>query len=290
MIQDTLKQVPASAWYVIAALMALAAALASALGVAPGVDRRMAVAVVNEDIIPHTEYERALSAMQAGLSRELTAEDRARALEILINEELIVQRALDLDMAQTDRQTRKTLIQAMIRTSLALDGPLEPSEADLRALYEAEQGLFSSPAFFTVRIAGTPDASKIDIFRNNMQAGSRFEDAVSAAGMEDFSPPPDLPLGKLSDYTGAAGLQAVNAMMAGDIAGPFSYADRQIYIWLQRRTGGGTLLFDAVRDQVDAEWRRRQEEQAFTDYIQRLRQRAHIEELIDPVNETAPAP
>ncbi|MCI5045380.1 MAG: peptidylprolyl isomerase [Aquisalinus sp.] len=289
MIQSNLKQVSASTWYVIAALLALTAALASALGVAPGADRRMAVAVVNEDIIPRTEYERALSAMQAGLSRELTAEDRARALEILINEELIVQRALDLDMAQTDRQTRKTLIQAMIRTSLALDGPLEPSEAELRTLYDAEQGLFSSPAFVTVRIAGTSDPSKIDIFRENMQAGSRFEDAANAAGLEGFSPPPDLPLGKLSDYTGAAGLQAVNNMAPGDIAGPFFYADRQIYIWLQRRKGGAVLPFDAIRNQVDAEWRRRQEEQAFTDYIQRLRQRAHIEELIDPASETAPA-
>ncbi|WP_306249871.1 peptidylprolyl isomerase [Parvularcula sp. IMCC14364] len=285
-----LRQLPEATWYAVGALIALAVALMTALGIAPATGQRGAVAIVNEDIILRTEYERALTAMQAGLARPLTAEDKARALDILINEELIVQRALALDMARTDRQTRKTLIQAVIRSSLALDGPIDPTQDALRKLYEDEQGLFSSPDFVTVRIAGTTSPESLAQFRALMQAGNRFEDAVSAAGLEDFSPPPDLPLGKLSDYTGRAGLEAVSTMEAGEIAGPFTYAGRNIYIWLQARTGGTALPFDMVSSQVEAEWRRRQEEQAFTDYINRLRRQAHIKTLIDPAETTDATP
>ncbi len=284
MLRKIFSTAPPASAYAAAAFLALAAALFSALGLRLGDGReRGAIAVVNGEIVPDAEYARALDAMQAGLERELTNEDRTRALNILIDEELIVQHALDLDIARNDRLARKTLIQALIRSSLVLDGPAEPSDIDLRRLFEAERQLFASSVFVTVKIAKAPEnGAGVDAFKQAIATGTPFDEAGALTGFRDMSPPPQLPLGKLADYAGASIRDVVLAMTPGDIAGPVPYGAQVVFIWLTERTGGEVPDFEAVRDAVTAEWTRRREEAAFERYMKRLRRKAQIRKFIDP--------
>ena len=95
--------------FALAAFVGLGAALFSALGLSFEARDSAAVAYVNGAPIPQAEYIRALDAMQASLDRTLTEADKARALQILIDEELIIQEALRLDLASDDRLVRKNL-------------------------------------------------------------------------------------------------------------------------------------------------------------------------------------
>ena len=93
--------------YVAAAFIALGLALYSVLGVAW--PERGAVAYVNGKPIPQAEYNRAVKAMQAGIERALNDEDRAKAMRLLVDEELIVQDAERLGLGRQDRLVRRTL-------------------------------------------------------------------------------------------------------------------------------------------------------------------------------------
>lgn len=268
-----------------AAFLALGAALFSALNLQAVDSARGAVAFVNGVSIPDAEYARALDAMQAGLQRPLTTEDRQRALTILVDEELIVQEALRLDLARDDRLTRKNLVQAMIRSSRALATGAGSSEETLKTFYEENKPLFAAPRLVTVVAGKASDDTVAADFTNALIAGSSYNEAASAAGLDRLYVPAGIPAGKVADYLGGAARDAVLTMSPGDIAGPIASDGGALFVWLQEETGG-PLSFEAARESVIDEWGRRQDEAALEKYITRLRRNARIKTIVDP--ETTP--
>jgi parvulin-like peptidyl-prolyl cis-trans isomerase-like protein len=267
--------------YAIAAFAALGAALYSALGVSIGRRDTAAVAYVNGMPILDAEYARARDAMQSGLVRARTAEDNARAMQILIDEELIVQEALRLELGRDDRLVRKNLIQALIRSVTSLNSAAEPDEDGLRIFYEAEKSLFSSPRLVTIDVARADSESQSQGFMDALQGGASFEEARAAFNLQRTPIAPRAPLGKVSDYLGGSARDAVAKMAQGEITGPIATGSGDLFIWL-RKNEGGPLSFEQARDSVETEWSRRRDEQALEKYIARLRRNARIKILIDP--------
>jgi PPIC-type PPIASE domain/SurA-like N-terminal domain len=271
----------ASLAYAIAAFVALGAALYSVLGVSIGERDSAAVAYVNGAPILDAEYARARDTMQSGLVRALTVEDKARALQILIDEELIVQEALRLELGRDDRLVRKNLIQALIRSVTVLNPVVDPEEGDLRAFYEKEKILFSSPRLVTVDVVRASDGDTSQDFMAALQDGASFEEARASVGLERIPVAPRAPLGKVSDYLGGTARDAITKMAPGEITGPIATGSGDLFIWL-RKAEGGPLSFEQARDSVETEWLRRRDEQALEKYVVRLRHNARIKILIDP--------
>ncbi len=276
------RAVPAGALFVTAAFAGLGAALYSALGLsgAPGGDRG-GVAYVNGESIPQSEYARALSAMQAGLERPLSAEDKERALRILIDEELIVQEAMRLGLPQSDRLVRKNLVEAMLRSPAALSRSTPPTEADLQTFFEQNSGMFSNARIVTVEAVRANDDTAAAAFVDRLNSGASFEAARASAGLERLSVPAALPIAKTGDYLGGGARDAIISMQTGDIAGPIETESGVVFLWM---TGseGGARSFAAAKADVIRELERRQEEAAFADYIARLRKQARINIMDNP--------
>ena len=271
--------------YILAAFLGLGGALASALGLfTPSSSIVDAVALVNGEPISQIEYQRAISAMQSGFKRPLTQEDRKRALKLLIDEELMLQHALELGLARDDRLARRDLIQAVIKLAALPSENRDPTEDDLKAFFDQEKALFAPPAIVTVKLAATDQAAAADQFIARLKAGATFDQAVSSVGLRAVELPGGIPLGKLADYAGGAVRDAVYAMTPGDIAGPIETDANLYFVWLTQRRGGATQ-FNKVKAQVRAEWDRRREEEAFDTYVARLRKRARINMVIDQAPE-----
>ncbi|MEC8030165.1 MAG: hypothetical protein VX167_05650, partial [Pseudomonadota bacterium] len=89
-----------------AGLAGLTLALLTALGILPpkfgNQDLRLRgdvpIASINGEPVSKVEYLRALTAMQAGLDRTLTEADRKSAIQVLIDEEVILQHALNIGL------------------------------------------------------------------------------------------------------------------------------------------------------------------------------------------------
>ncbi len=267
--------------YAIVAFLALGAALFSVLGISINRREMAAVAYVNGDPILDTEYARARDAMQAGLARSMTSEDKMRALQILIDEELIVQEALRLDLGRDDRLVRKNLIQALIRSVTVLNPSIEPEEDELRDFYEAEETVFSSPRLVTIDVVRASGESVSQGFMIALQNGASFEEARAAFKLERIPVAPRAPLGKVSDYFGGSVRDAIAKMTQGEVTGPITTSSGDLFIWL-RKNEGAPLPFEQVRDSVEVEWSRRRDEQALEKYVARLRRNARIKIIVDP--------
>ncbi|MEM9704780.1 MAG: peptidylprolyl isomerase [Pseudomonadota bacterium] len=267
--------------FIAAATIGLGAALFSSLGLGDGdAATRGAVALVNGEPIPEAEYYRATTAMQAGLKRKLTADDRARALDVLINEELLVQRALELDLPREDRLARRILIQSVIDVAaLSPDAP-EATDEDLRRFFDDNIALFRPLGRATIYLAIAESKAQADLFAVAVADGERFKDAREKYGLRALDPPAMAPFGKLADYAGGAVRNAVAAMGEDEIVGPISSGDTLTFVWLAERSSTD-VDFDAVKSQVAAEWRRRRQETAFDDYVSSLRRRGRVRVLHD---------
>ena len=114
--------------FTLAGLAGLTFALLTALGILPpqfgNQELRLRgdvpIASVNGESVSKVEYLRALTAMQAGLNRSLTEMDKKAALQVLIDEEVILQHALNIGLARSDPMARKNLVQALMRSTTLL--------------------------------------------------------------------------------------------------------------------------------------------------------------------------
>ena len=265
----------------IGAAAGLAAALWGALG-PPARDRvgADAIATVNGVAIGRADYQRAVGSLVADKRSPMTTADARRVLDNLVDEQLLVERGLELGLGEQDIAVRKALIDAMIQFAVAGAAGREPDEAELRRYYAERPQLVQSDAELRVRVVSFPsrDAARVEAMRQALLGGAAFADAARDAGAESVAVPDALlPPAKLADYAGPAVRDAALAMTAGDVAGPLDVGGVPSFVLLVERTAPTAPPFEQVRDVVAEEWRRRQAEAALAQYIASLRRSAVID-------------
>lgn len=185
---------------------------------APGVAAIVGARVIRDDAVEQ-------AAVRLGLSPEDPAA-RRKIVDYLVDEELLVGRALDLGLARSDPAVRKTLAARMIDRIVAgagvVAGPMvaasadAPTRADLRAWFEENQDRFTTPERARVRrirISGSrPDAAeRARSAHARLEAGEPFERVRDALGDDEVVPIPEdlLTPGVLRRYLGAEAAAAV---------------------------------------------------------------------------------
>ena len=272
--------------FTLAGLAGLTFALLTALGILPpqfgNQELRLRgdvpIASVNGESVSKVEYLRALTAMQAGLDRSLSETDKRAALQVLIDEEVILQHALNIGLARSDPMARKNLVQALMR-STALLTDYETDTQKLETFFKENKHLFVAPRMVRVKVLTTDKVKTADTFRQAMINGETFDAAGRHLGLTEKDLPDDIPLGKAADYLGGTARDRLATLKEGEIIGPIksgSESDRQyMFIWLMKATRLD-VEFNEVAEIVKAEWQRRQEEKAFETYLSNLRQTADI--------------
>ena len=122
--------------------------------VEPGTD---AVAWVHDRPISRASYENALQAVAGDRkSGTLREDDRERVLQRLIDQELLIDRAIELGLPERDPQIRNQLATAMIAFLVrrAEDEATAAEETDLRAFYEEQRFRFERSAQYRVAVEG----------------------------------------------------------------------------------------------------------------------------------------
>lgn len=206
-----------------------------------------AAAFVNGQPIARDDVERALASFGADKRAQLTREDRDKVLERLIEDELLAQRAVSLGLAATDPNARKVLIRGLIDSLVAAAPP--PSEAELRAFFEANADLFRGAEM----IAVAP-----------VQGASR---GLPASAMT---------IDKLKDYLGEAA-EGLREVPVGGVAGPFRFAGQDFTLRVVSRSGGAPTTFEASREAVTARFVVERDGRRVRAYLESLKRAAKIE-------------
>jgi len=279
----------AERWLALGALVGLAAAAAGlamrtprAAGLPAG-----AVATVNGTAVRSVEYERAVGALASDRRTPLDDEDRRFVLDRLVDEELLVQRALELGLVRSDRRVRSDLVGALIDSVVADASQHEPDAAELRAFYDANRDWFAQPGRLRLRqiaVAGPPNRddalalARASEVAERLRRGEAWDAVESALADPPVAPVPDdlLPPTKLGQYLGTSAVEAAAALAPGAISDPLRVAGGWSVLQLTQREPSSTPPLEEIEDQVRAELRRRAGDTALRRYVEELRQHAEI--------------
>ena len=230
------------------------------------------VARVDGHPIPRERYERALAAVAADRrGGSVSAADRARVLDRLVEEELLVQEALALGLAERDRRVRADLAAAAIDLLVERATQDVPDDATLRRFYEEESGYFRAAVRVRVRHAYFPTADEA--------ARGRLALASGRAATGDAPPPVPLPQGLVSlrDLTAALGPTAareVASLEPGEASRVIEAGGGYHVVTVLDRREGRRLPFERAR--VLGEYRRRAGERALRDLLRARRAEVEI--------------
>jgi hypothetical protein len=234
---------------------------------------------VGDGGVTRASYARAIEALEADKRNPLTAEDRARALDRLVDEELLVQRGIELGLPQSEPSVRKAIVDAMVQFAVAEGAAGTPGDAELRRFYQDRPDLFRSDPGLRVAAAALPgyDPSAVARLAAALKRGASFADAARSVGAT-LLPIPDMPLsaGKLTDYAGPTVRDTALGLAAGETAGAVEAGGRLVVVQLLERRPGARAPFESVRAQVEEAWRAGQRDAALERYLAELRRGTRV--------------
>lgn len=254
-----------------------------------------AVAMVNDTYILRADYDRALSALTKAVTKNDGQIENAdvlqqRTLDRLIDEELLIQRGIELGLPERDPQLRTQLSSRVLEmVAMAQDEPESIDEKTLRAFYEKEPGRFRLSGRFRVDViffAVPADASaeqEAIVKRRAVDARARLAknepfDEVRSSGDSLLVVPPDapLPITKLQDYLGSTATRAVVELDEGHTTEPIRGSDGYRILRLVQRIEGETPPFESVRKDVENAYRKQQEDARLRQFLERRRAAAKV--------------
>jgi hypothetical protein len=242
------------------------------------------IARVGNRDIPLDRFRLVLGDFDADRRGPLTAEDLEFALQRLVDEELLVLQGIEMGLAESLPEVRKAVVSAVIAQTVAEAEAVEPSEEQLRGVYEADPGFFTSAAQYRVRWLRRPGAAEQGNAPTTLEAmrllgaGAAPETVADAAGFEWVMELPDvlMPLTKLRDYLGPDLTHALQEAAPASATGPLVADGMTHILYVAERVPPQLPAFEDIRPLVEAEFTRREGDAALRRHLQRLRRETDI--------------
>ncbi len=280
---SVLLAIGAGAGVALAATGLVASSVTRGRGLPPG-----AVARVNGALVRGDDYARSLDALERDRRAGREPADRRLVLDRLIDEELLVQRGLELGLARQDARVRRDLTAAVIDAVVTEHEDGTPPDAELEAFYRRERDFFARPGRLRVRqlwcradtAADAPSAeARARAAAASLRAGEDFAGVRARLGDPEIAPLPDALLSpaKLLDHLGPTALRAALELEAGAVSDPVRSATGYHVLQVIEREAEWVPPREEVADEVVAEYRRRRGERALRAYLDGLRARAEVE-------------
>lgn len=273
----------AQSWLAMGAALGLLVAALGVIGERPDVDDLPtgAVARVGDVLIRVEDYERLVAGLESDRRDPVDAKLRRHVLERMIDEELLVQRAVELGLVDIDRRVRANLTSSMIQSIVDDAEEIEPSQRDLRSFYQEHANFFTSPGrlhvrqiFFRGRSAERGSGEeRATAALAALAGGASFAAVREEHGDDEIAPLPDvlLPALKLREYIGPTALRRALELEPGATSEPVRSGTGVHILQLVDREPARTPPFETIEEQVRNEWRRRQGDRALRAYLDGLR-------------------
>ena len=237
-----------------------------------------AVARVDDTVISLARLERATAQLAASLGRQPDQAERARVLQQLIDEELLLQRGVDLELPRSDTTVRTAIVQSMVASVTAEADAADPDDAVLEGFLADNAARYTFASAMTLdawtaeneadargfldRLTGDPDAEPDDRLQ-------------SIPGLPDSA----APLERLRMFVGPAIAAAAADMPVGSSA-VFARQGRWYVVRVVNREESVIADLDSIRSQVLLDYRRSLADAALRDYLDNLRQLSNVQVLL----------
>jgi parvulin-like peptidyl-prolyl isomerase len=251
-----------------------------------------AIAVVNGRAISREAFARFAGAVAEERRRmALDAGERRRLLSRMIDEELLLQRGIELELPRHEPTARRSIVSALI-ASVAADAELsEPDEAELRAFWDGNRERFTRPDRLVLDVAlvaagDEPEAATLQRARELARRVREGEDFARVRQELGDAPIAALPEGAqgldtIRQYLGPSAARAAEELGEGETCEPVRGSPGYYVLRLRERVAGGVAPFDDVREHVRVELLRERGDAALRDYLAELRSGADVR-ILDP--------
>lgn len=235
------------------------------------------VASVNGKGIAENEFQHVLSVVGQGRTKALSERERGELLSRMIDNELLLQKANQLGLAQTHPAMRRALIEAMIEFVLDRAEKTPPRDEVLRSFYKKHKSWFQISERLQVQRLYFTLENKTQVARAiaQIKKGVPFSKIKS----DEVAQPPNypVPLETLAQYLGGDMVAIAQKMKEGSVSAPIETLRGIFLLRLNKRLPAQSPAFDKVKEQVARQYMRYQDEQALQDYIKELRATARIQ-------------
>jgi hypothetical protein len=222
---------------------------------------------VNQHSIGLQQLNFAAQRLTGASADTLDSEQKNTIVKLLIDEELLLQRAELLGIASADPGIRKALARAVIDKTADefLAQPIAPQQ--LEDFYLQYQMLFTQPMRIRLQAYKFVDLAK---------AQQAFESHPELTKQISMLPPSALPVHMLRRYLGIKLTDIALRLEVGETSRPISQPDGVYLLTIVERQPEQPLPFAQVRPQVEAEYLRRGRDAALQNQLIALRQQADI--------------
>lgn len=237
-----------------------------------------AIARVGEKEISRQRFEEIIKILDDQSNSELTLEKKNLIRDRLIDEELLIQRAIELDLVRNDSLVKGNVIQTMFQYIINSNELPEPSEAELREYLIKEKNYFSSGKRYKLKNYTFRNFNDAETARNSL-AQNNFEDFLKHVETENTIDLPNVFLTpqKIRDYLGPKALDELANLDKGDFSKIFEINQIPSIIICIDILLDNSPKFEEIIEQIKNKFIRDREDNLVKEYIENLRNFYEIE-------------
>jgi len=237
-----------------------------------------AIARVGEKEISRQRFEEIIKVLDDQSNSELTLEKKNLIRERLIDEELLIQRAIELDLVRNDSLVKGNVIQTMFQHIINSNELVEPSEAELREYFSKEKNYFSSGRRYKLKnytFRNLDDAeTAINLLnQSDLESFLKLVETESAIDLPNVF----LTTQKIRDYLGPKVLDELPSLEKGGFSNIFEINEVPSIVICIDILLDNNPKFEEIAEQIKNKFIRDREDSLVKEYIENLRNFYEIE-------------
>ena len=239
-----------------------------------------AVALVNDMTISEDQFIKYISTLGIDVVDENDEELLEIVLEKMIEEELLLQKGIELELHKFDIQIRKAIIQQVIN-SILLQNEEEVTEKELREYYENNKNKYQLSKLIHLDIIFLNSQREEDINLLLEEINTiGFVESKEQFHQELFFSIPDrlISIKDCIQLLGTNICKDIFELNLNDISNPIKYENGSLVIQI-RNTNRDIVdndLFNRLYDKILFDFKNSEDDKYFKDYIQYLKENANI--------------
>ena len=236
-------------------------------------------AKIEDQLIPYERYQMQLEGLAKDKRSPLTNRDKEYVLERMIEEELLIKRAIDLGMLENNPMARGTIVQQMIKNIVTEGSRTEPQENELIEFFQENIGFFTKAnrlrvrqIYFSKDDFGDEVVEKATDAFIRLNKGENFEE-VALSGSKSALKIPDtlMNLSKVREYIGPSLMKEAQLLKPGYSSAPSKVSGGYKIIYLIDREDATQPEYSNIRSTVLSEFLKRRDDQSLRKYLDNLK-------------------
>ena len=237
-----------------------------------------AIARVGEKEISRQRFKEIIKLLDDQSYAELSLEKKILIRERLIDEELLIQRALEMNLVRNDNLIKGNIIQTMFNYILKSSDSVEPTEEELKKYFNNDKDYFTSAKSYKLKVFSFKnyyDAKKAKEFLNSNNLDAFLN--LSDKDIETELPAIFLTPQKIRDYLGPDSIKQFQGLTQGGHSEIFEINGIHTIILCLDVLSEFVPTFEEVSDQVKTKFIKDRDDALVKEYIENLRNFYDIE-------------